>query len=119
MSLQALIDSWKRDRNKEDKESGYNPNTNYCGSGWFMYPRWLFFHWAFNRASHYHDIDYRQENRTGQSNYRMPARICIDLMIAGIMPWNFKFFAAMGIFWLLLFPLISTVGRLIDKFGGD
>jgi len=118
MTLQELIEVWKTGRDKEDRERGYNPNTNYCGSGLFMLPRWFFFHWAYNRASFYHDNDYQVEDRTTQSNYRMAARICIDLMIAGVMPWNFKFWLAMGIFWGFLFPAVSTVGRLIDKLGG-
>jgi len=115
MSLESLIKSWKDDRDEEDAESGYDSGQNYCGVNPFMYPVWAFAHAYFNRGSFYHDFDFEHSNRTGQSNKRMAARIGIDLMIDGVYFWNFKFWAVMGIYWCILFVLISTIGRVIDK----
>ena len=116
MTYQDLIAEWRADREKEDRETKYNPNNNYVGSWIFKYPKKAPFHEFYNRASHYHDIDYSTEkNDTTQANKRMAARIHVDLIIAGIMPYHFKYFLCFFIFWFAFWVLISTIGQLIDK----
>lgn len=110
-------------REKVQEQLGYDASVNYCGPQitWrgkkitLGYPR-IFPYWTYlNWPSFLHDRAFDEEDRTTNSNFDMRDNFALELMLDGIKPNSYRFFVAMMYFDLVILPMISTVGRLIDK----
>lgn len=112
------------ERNKLQKELGYNRHMNFVGPEslpWLRYYKWLPFWKYLNWPAFLHDCRYDQNNRTTYSNKMMARDYAQELILEGgngaeiLEPYRFKFVFGMVWFYLIIFPAITIVGRIIDK----